>query len=127
MSRSLPCWISGVVLAAGLSSGCATRLAEPANLAPHKQQLLRYVDSGDYDRDLRAVANQAIVWIEQRSRNKRAGEQLCMVMDLDETLLLNFAEIRANDFGYIPAEWNKWVLSASAPAIEPIREVYRRT
>jgi predicted secreted acid phosphatase len=126
MSRAFSVWTSGALLAAGLWAGCATASKEPANLTPHKQELIRYVDSGDYDRDLQAVAERARTWIELRARSRKPGEQLCVVMDLDETLLRNWSQMRGNDFGYVPAEWSKWVVSGAAPAIEPIRDLFRR-
>ncbi|MEO7598038.1 MAG: HAD family acid phosphatase, partial [Opitutus sp.] len=113
MDRFFRIWFSAAALAVGLLAGCASESKEPANLALHKAQLIRYVDSGDYARDLRQVADAAITWIERRIRSRKADERLCVVLDLDETLLLNWSEIRASDFGYVPEQWSKWVKSSS--------------
>jgi predicted secreted acid phosphatase len=115
-------WILPLALAL---AGCATRTQEPPNLDLHKQQIRAYVDSGRYEREIAAVAAQAKAWVEQRSAARRAGERLAIVFDLDETLFFNLHHIRAQDFGYVPAVWEAWVQSASAPPIEPVREVYR--
>ena len=71
-----------LVLANGLAE---VRAKEPANLAPHKAEIRAYVKSGEYDRDIAAVAATAKAWIEQRA--KQGGGKLVMVFDLDETLL----------------------------------------
>lgn len=127
-----------LALAAGLA-GCgtapapqrvvpATASTAPANLWLLKQELVRYADSGQYERDLAAVANEARAWVEERAARRPAapqGEKLAIVFDLDETLLSNLRHMREQDFGYIPAVWDQWVAEATAPAIEPVAEVYR--
>ncbi len=113
----------------GLLGGCVTpsrvSVAEPANLYPHKLELRAYVDSGRYQADLARVAGRALAWVDERASRRLPSERLAVVFDLDETLLLNWPSISANDFGYIPALWEQWVDQAAAPAIESVREVYR--
>ena len=106
------------VLAIGLA-------AEPANLYPVKQSLIAYIDSGLYQTELAAVADEAKAWIEQRAAAKKADERLAMVFDVDETMLNNLPEIRRNDFGYIRSSWVMWVNSSKGPAIAPSLELYR--
>src|SRR3989442_4177605 len=84
-----------------------------------------YVDSGRYETDIATVAARAKAWVGERATKRVAGERLAVVFDLDETLFKNWPEISANDFGYIPAAWDDWVGAGNAPAIEPVREVYR--
>jgi len=48
-----------------------------------------------------------------------------MVFDLDETLLSNWAEDQLVNFGYTAESWDAWVEEGKAPAIEPVRELYR--
>lgn len=103
--------------------GCATASREPPNLLPHKEQIRTYVESGQYQRDLGAVAARAIRWIEQRAATP--GPNFAVVLDLDETLFFNWPHISAMDFGYVHREWERWVSEAKAPPIEPVREVYR--
>ncbi|MEO6001646.1 MAG: HAD family acid phosphatase [Opitutus sp.] len=115
----------GLVLAAlVMFAGCATHLREPANLQPHKAELRRYVESGEYLADIAVVAEQAKAWIKQRAAARRPGERLCVVMDLDETLLFNWPEILAADFAYDPVRWDAWVAEASVTAIQPSREIF---
>jgi acid phosphatase class B len=110
------------VLLAGVLAGCATT-PEPANLTPHKQEIRAYIESGTYLRQVEAVATRAKQWIEERA--SRGGARLTVVFDLDETLLFNWPHIGAMDFGYVESAWDRWVEEANAPAIEPVREVYR--
>lgn len=97
--------------------------AEPANLDAHKDELRAYVKSGDYARDIAAVAAEARAWIE--ARVQQGGSKLTLVCDLDETLLSNWPELLADDFGGSEASWNAWMETSTAPAIEPVRDVYR--
>ena len=105
-------------------AGCATATREPPNLQPHKQHLRAYVESGAYERALTTVAAEAGAWIEQRAA--RGGARLTVVFDLDETLFLNWRYLSRVDFGYIDAEWERWVAEASAPPVASVRDVYRR-
>jgi predicted secreted acid phosphatase len=86
--------------------------------------LRAYVDSSRYLRDIASVAAKAKTWLEERSGRRAQTERLAVVFDLDETLLLNWTYLSKNDFGYISAEWVRWVEEAKAPAIEPVRGVY---
>jgi predicted secreted acid phosphatase len=52
-------------------------------------------------------------------------ERLAVVLDIDETVLSNLPEMRANDFGYLPAAWDAWVARGEAPVIEPVLAFYR--
>lgn len=103
--------------------GCSTTPRRPANLYPHKLEIRAYVESGRYMREIDAVAARAKSWIEARAA--RGGSRLTVVFDLDETLLFNWPQISAMDFGYVHPAWERWVEEAKAPAIEPVREVYR--
>ena len=97
---------------------------EPANLDPLKIEIRTYIDSGEYERDVAAVAAQANAWLEQRAR--QGGARLTLVMDLDETLLSNLPLIRdRQDFGYNAANWSAWVAEGKAPVIAPVLEIYR--
>ena len=44
--------------------------------------------------------------------------------DDDETLLSNLSHIVANDYGYVPKVWDRWVTEGQAPAIIPVQTVY---
>ncbi len=107
-------------------AGCTTASPGPANLDPHKAELRRYVESGQYQSDIAAVATRAQRWIEERIARRAAGERLTMVFDLDETLLSNWPFMLAEDLGGSDATWDAWLRAGKAPPIEPVRELYRR-
>jgi len=122
-------FLSLVFLVIGFG-GCATRPAEPRNLSLLKEEILTYVDSGRYAKEIEAVSNEAIAWIERRAKNREIHEairpaRLAVVFDIDETMLSNLPQMRAMDFGYQPAAWDAWIARAEAPVIEPVREIYR--
>jgi len=115
--------VASAVGIAGLFAGCAAGPPrEPPNLQPHKQQVRTYVEGGGYQREIAAVAARARGWIEERAAKK--GAKLTAVFDLDETLWSNWPLIAKQDFGYVPAEWDRWVEAGEAPVIEPVREVF---
>lgn len=121
------------VLLAVLLVGCSTAPdirttaapTEPRNLTLLKEELAAYADSGQYERDLAAVAAEARAWVDTRAGRARRDEKLAIIFDLDETLLANLGHIRSQNFGYVPPVWDRWVAEARAPAIEPVAEVYR--
>jgi hypothetical protein len=68
--------------------------------------------TSDLDRQA-GMATRALV----RAVKLRQAANLAVVLDIDETSLSNWTEIRLADFAYDPAAWNRWVDQASAPAI----------
>ncbi len=118
------------VLAAliGAFAGCESAPPrEPLNLDTAKAAVVRYYDSGDYERSVGAVAAEARAWIEQRAARRRSDERLAVVFDIDDTLLSNYPHIRSIGFGYIPRDWEAWIARGEAPAIRPMRELLLAT
>lgn len=107
-------------------AGCTTAPVsrEPRNLQLAKEEVRSYVSQGDYARDVATVAAEARAWLEQRAA--RGGSRLAVVFDVDETLLSNLPSMEELDFGYVPAEWRRWVEQARAPALDPVRALFRR-
>jgi acid phosphatase len=114
-------WLVGALLVAG----CASPSHEPPNLDPLKTRIRAYYSTGEYQREIAAVAARTQAWVVERAARRTGGERLAIVFDLDETLLTNWPELSANDFGYVAATWDVWLNQAHAPAIDPVREVYR--
>ena len=116
-------------------AGCATPASrEPANLSTLKREITHYVDSGEHQRQVAAVAARAQAWLEERAARRGAGERLArrgagerlaVIFDVDETMLFNWETMTGADFGYVPAVWDAWVFEARAPVIEPVLAVYR--
>jgi acid phosphatase len=109
----------------GLFFAANAVLGEPPNLSRLKQEIVAYVESGAYDREMTAAAAPAAKFITERAAHHGAGERLAIVLDIDETVLSNLPTIRANDFGYVPSVWDAWVAKAEAPAIPAMLEVFQ--
>lgn len=105
--------------------------AEPANLhgdltIPNmrlvKDAMREYKNSGRYVKEMDAIAGQARVYLETNlTRHKKPA----IVLDIDETVLSNYPCIDACDFGFLPNEWNEWVLKGEAPAFQGALDLFR--
>ena len=65
-----------------------------------------------------------VAFDEHDPARRTQGERLAIVLDVDETLFRNWSRIDQSDFAYVPADWDRWVAQASAPPIEPVRELF---
>ena len=102
-----------------------TRADEPANIYYLKRDLNTYVKSGEYAKAVAKIALQADKYLVRRLGHPAPkGKKLAIVFDIDETTLSNLDHIVANDYGYVPEVWNKWIAAGRAPAIFPIQTVY---
>jgi acid phosphatase len=125
------------LLAIALLGGCATGSQGPGNIHFHKERLTQYRQSGDYERDIAKVADEANAWLAQRL--KTPGKH-AVVFDIDETALSNWPSIKANDFGWItggdckisdkgeiskPCGLGPWIQMGRAEAIKPVLGVYQ--
>lgn len=99
--------------------------APPPNLSIAKQELGRYVVSGEYGRDMARVALRANKYLTRRlAQPPKPDEKRAIVFDIDETTLTNITHLMANDYGYVPAVWKRWVAEGQARAIVPVQLVY---
>jgi hypothetical protein len=79
-------------------------IGQPPNLDGLKDQLRYYKCSGAYERDFSQVIEHAISHVVKRATElaKRSqGVKPAIVLDIDETSLSNWAELQADDFGFI--------------------------
>jgi predicted secreted acid phosphatase len=101
------------------------------NIDKVKQVLLAY-QAENYDGDVAAVFAAARAYVEGR-----AGEvsKPALVLDIDETSLSNWANIKANNFGFIadgacdllpsgPCGFKAWILQGVAPPIMPALDFF---
>jgi len=120
------------------SASPPSETGQPRNLAGLKSQLSFYECSGAYSRDIKTQIDKAIAYVTQRAKS---GTKLAIVLDIDETALSNWEEIKANDFGLIetgpctisktnPSPWpipdtpcgfNAWILLADAKPLDTLR------
>jgi acid phosphatase len=111
---------------------------QPRNLSGLKNQLLYYECSGAYSRDISRVIDKAIAYVTKRAKK---GSKVALVLDIDETSLSNWEEMKANDFGLIekggcklakpdasgwavpdtPCGFADWVLEADAKPLDTLR------
>ncbi|AFL88038.1 putative secreted acid phosphatase [Terriglobus roseus DSM 18391] len=84
-------------------------------------------DAGCYWTDLDAQTQRALNALESGVREARRGAKLALVLDIDETSLSSYCESIAEDFGYIPDRWEKWIVSneAAIPIPGTVRLVKR--
>ena len=85
---------------------------------------------GCYENDLNAQSDKAIAFLRTRTahpganRKPGANQKLALVLDIDETVLSNWAEIESANFEYNRNEFNAWIESAQAPAIAGTLRLY---
>lgn len=101
--------------------------AEPTNLGLLKKQLVQYHDSGQYLEEIKQVANQASRYIEEAAQTNTHLSQpkkLALVLDIDETCLSNFSNMKLIDFANMPDKISEQLLAADEPAIQPVHDLY---
>lgn len=98
----------------------------PLNLSVAKAAVRDYHDSGRYEADVARVSGWALEWIEERAAAAQPGERLAVVLDIDETVLSNYAHMNEQDFGYVRDVWIEWIARAEGTAIKPMKAVYDR-
>jgi acid phosphatase len=102
----------------GRSPGSGTTLP---NLGLVKRAVTAYHDSGQWEADTAKITNAAGAYL---AGLDPAGKKMAVVFDIDETALSNWPSIRTEDYGYKPKVFDAWVMTAKAPAIRPIRDLY---
>ena len=114
--------ISFFVLAAlAVLAGCAG----PANLYFHKQALIRYHDSGQYDAEVRRVADRAMNYIRQRAASGQPN--LAVVLDIDDTAISTWGRLVQDDFANKREMFIGWANTHTDPPLAPILDLYRES
>jgi acid phosphatase len=101
------------------------------NIDKVKQVLLAY-QAENYDGDVAAVFAAARAYVEGRAGGV---SKPALVLDIDETSLSNWANIKANNFGFIaegacdrlpngPCGFKAWILQGVAPPIMPALDLF---
>lgn len=109
---------------AGAADPTVMLAAEPLpNFGAERYRIADYADcagkNGCYWADLDAQTKRAAVALERVISTKKAGEKLAMVLDIDETSLTNYCELKREDFGRILSMLNAWILSPEASMVIP--------
>lgn len=96
------------------------------NLTLVKQQLEQYHDSGQYLNDIIAVDNEALHYLEKRVKsNANHKQKLALVLDIDETSLSNYANMREYDFGGSKGDIFTNMEKGEDPAIASTLQLYQ--
>lgn len=94
-----------------------------ANFGVARYKLVEYGDctgdSGCYWADLDAQYRRAETELHREITSKKPNEKLAIVMDIDETTLTNYCEMRREDFGYIASLYRPWEVSPDAATAIP--------
>jgi acid phosphatase len=152
--------IALLIAAAPAAAECPPKQAEPRippasepfivdksviNIDILKSQLIEYKEGrdgkpGNYDEDVKQVFDQALAYVQQRVAEVKQpsdqGKTLAVVLDIDETSLSNWPNLKANNFGFIKGGpcleeptlacgFDAWILKASAPAIPPALKFFK--
>lgn len=118
--------ISGLLTAGLLFSASNVIAQEPVNIALVKQELIKYHDTGAYDKDVNSVMSQAMQYLKKRvAENKSNQKKLAIILDIDETSLSNYSDIRSLDFGGTIEQIQLAEDKGSDPVIEPTLKLYQ--
>lgn len=97
---------------------------EPENHTIVVERLMEYHDYGEYDLQIREVANAARDYLEGVVKSAPAQDKLAAVFDIDETSLSNWATM--SDCGFCTyAAQLKLYPNPDDPAITPVLELYK--
>jgi acid phosphatase len=104
---------------------------EPTNHSDFVDRLIRYHDYGEYDREIREVANAARDYLRVVAVNAAKPEKLAVVFDIDETALSNWKAIAACGFctydvleELCSSAHDSQYCHDDDPAITPVLELY---
>jgi hypothetical protein len=121
-ANSSPADIAQCEQGLGSRNGQALLAAEPMeNFEVQRYRLLEYGEctKGCYWADLDAQYARAEGALATAVRLARPGDKLAMVMDIDDTSLTTYCQMKREDFGYIPALFNEWVVGREAAVAIP--------
>lgn len=109
---------------AGAADPSVVVAAEPMeNFGVARYRLEDYADcvgtGGCYWADVDAQAKRAEAALDAVVATRKAGEKLALVLDIDETSLTNYCEMRREDYGFISVPFNEWAVSHAADMALP--------
>jgi acid phosphatase len=109
---------------AGAADPSVMIAAEPMeNFGVARYRLEDYADcvggGGCYWADVDAQARRAEFVLEKAIAERKAKEKLAMVLDVDETSLSNYCEMKKEDYGFLAAMFNQWEVSPEADMALP--------
>jgi acid phosphatase len=98
---------------------------EPINLAAAKQEVMRYHDSGEYEKDIALVIGRAHHYLKTRLAKPSFKGKPAIILDIDETSLSNYSNMIKLDFGGTPEEIRAEEDEGLDPAITPTLKLFQ--
>jgi hypothetical protein len=104
---------------AGAADSSVLLAAEPLdNFGVARYRLEDYAEctgsSGCYWADVHAQAARAEAALNTALAGRKPGDRLALVLDIDETSLSSYCEMRREDYGYIKPMFEAWIVSPEA-------------
>ena len=90
------------------------------NLSSVKDEVILYYESGGYSKETEEVINNAI----DKFKSISAGDSAAVIFDVDDTALSYYELGKKISFGYVPELWDKWIDTATVPAIPQVKKLY---
>jgi len=107
---------------------CASFAKEPKNIEFAKEQLIKYYESGEFAKDQTKIIDKAMLFLKNRiaaENKKHSGKNLAVVLDIDETSLSNYHDMKELNFGGTDLEIDEREGKGTDSAIKPTLELYR--
>lgn len=118
--------LSGLLAAGLIFSVTSVMAEEPQNISIFKKELVKYHDSGAYDKDISTTMERAMSYLKKRvAANQTAHKKLAVVLDIDETALSNYSDMRELDFGGTIEQITLAADKGTDPVIEPTLKLYQ--
>lgn len=100
---------------------------EPMNLQDAKDAIVTYYDSGEYSKDVKKVAKEAMNALNATIDHKNIANnaKYAVVFDIDDTCLSGYERMKGLSFGGNLELWHAGELQAKDPAIPEILNLYK--
>lgn len=92
------------------------------NLSVTKEKIRNYYESGQYEKEVSAILNEAMNKINKLNISK--DPKNVVIFDIDETALDNYPHLTEVDYGYIKSLWDEWLMSGKSKSISKVKEFY---
>jgi predicted secreted acid phosphatase len=97
--------------------GCSSSLK---NLEEYKNEIKKYYEGGQYDRDLKVIINNAIDDFKKIEVTKNS----VVIFDVDDTAISNYDFMKSMDFGNVSSMWDSYLNKGEAPFISEVKRLY---
>jgi predicted secreted acid phosphatase len=79
---------------------------------------------GPYDEVVGQFADEAKALLEARVAKRKPDEKLAIVLDVDETVLSNIAQLQGSGYCFVREEWNEWVDVGVPTALDEMKPLH---